>query len=258
MEMEKMMRSLKKIEMPEGMRERILEKCRLEAAGGVKIAAEDGRAGMAGSGKAVAMRSGKAAAAGSRMVAMRNGMAAIVGSGKAAAAGGVGRKEVAAKRFARPGMGALAAAAVLCLCFTLGAAAAVREGYFKNIVSLFGAVTGTQYEQATEELGISAIYRDHTVLVDVTMLYPDKFPYREAEELGLDSYRILDGAGKVVLKGSPTELFEVTGNHAEAEIPLENLAPGVYRLEVTSLVFGAKADQPLCVSGGWECAFMVE
>lgn len=150
------------------------------------------------------------------------------------------------------------ASLALCLCVTGVTALAATgklQGYFKDITNWNGAITGTTYEQATDELELQVTEVSDELTVIITMVKPDVAPYRFLETFGLESYKIVDMDGKVVVKGDRTELVEVVDGKADVKISLENASEGEYKLQVTEMVGGSKADQPLVISGTWECEF---
>ena len=70
---------------------------------------------------------------------------------------------------------AVAASLVLCLCITgvtALAASGQLEGFFKDIKDWRGAVTGTAYEQATDELEVAILDSAEELTVLVTMVNP--------------------------------------------------------------------------------------
>lgn len=152
----------------------------------------------------------------------------------------------------------LAAAVVsLCLCAALAAAAGTRFGFFRDITNWKGTVVGTRYEQASDEIKAEAILGEKEIIVCAEMLEPDKIPYSEMETFGIDEYKIVDASGKAVVEGERTDFFDIVEGKAEVKIPLDGIASGEYRILITAFVGGKKADQPLRVSGNWECAFSV-
>lgn len=151
-------------------------------------------------------------------------------------------------------------AASLLLCISLSgitalAATGKLQGFFKDITGWNGAVIGTTYEQATEEIELRVIEDKNTLVVEVTMLNPQTAPYNSFEVLGVESYKVVDENGAVVLEGTTTEMTKVIDGKAKVAIPLENIPNGEYKLVVSQLVGSAKADQPLVLSGTWECEF---
>lgn len=156
-------------------------------------------------------------------------------------------------RFKRPV--AVAVILSLCLCLTAVAAAASHFGFFKDITNWNGAIVGTRYEQASKEIAVDASLGEKGMVVTAVMLYPDNAPYNEQESLGIDSYHIIDMSGNIAVEGGRTEFFEIVNGKAEITIPLNDLTSGEYKLIIDAFVGSKKADQPLLISGAWECGF---
>lgn len=152
----------------------------------------------------------------------------------------------------------IAASLVLCLCITgitALAASGQLKGFFKDIKNWKGAVTGTAYEQATDELEVTILDSTEELTISVTMVNPKVAPYFTIQELGVENYEILDAAGKVVMKGELTAMATVVEGQATILVPAKEVGAGTYKLVIHSFVGGAKADQPLPISGTWECEF---
>lgn len=151
------------------------------------------------------------------------------------------------------------AALALCLCVTgLSALAATGklQGYFKDITRWDGAVTGTTYEQATDEVKIAVTEVADMLGVNIAMLEAGKAPYGFFENLGIHNYEIIDMNGKIVVKGAETEAAAINDGQVKVLISLEDVPTGEYKLIITELIGSAKADQPLVVKGNWECNFI--
>ena len=149
---------------------------------------------------------------------------------------------------------AVAAVLVLCLCLPIAGAALSNSGAFKDVTRWDGAVTGTVYENATNEIDIATV-ADDTLEVTVKLLVPDSAPYSACEELAIGDYQIMDAAGDVVVEGSNTNSAVVDNGRAVVYIPLDGIADGAYTLRIQSFVSMKKADQPLPITGFWECNF---
>ncbi|MDE6747756.1 MAG: hypothetical protein K2K21_01640 [Lachnospiraceae bacterium] len=154
-------------------------------------------------------------------------------------------------------MTAVAAVVFLCLCFTAAVSAAGLSGFFQDIINHRGTVTGTQYEQASDELEISIISSENGITVLTNMVKPDVAPYSELEILGIDSYQIVDMSGNIIIEGERTDLFEIINAKTEIKISLDNTTAGDYKLVIHSFVGSKKADQPLIINGAWECEFSI-
>lgn len=152
---------------------------------------------------------------------------------------------------------AVFAAVAICLSLAVTAMAApdTVQGFFRDITDWRGAVVGTSYEQATDEIGITAEAGVETLYISVSFISPKKAPYRSCENLSIGSYRIVDGDGAVVAEGTDTAMFPVHHGRTVIEIPLSNLKAGSYCLHISAFASHKKADQPLTIIGNWECAF---
>lgn len=151
---------------------------------------------------------------------------------------------------------ATAAAVALCLCIGgVTAIAATGKGFFKDVTRWDGAVTGTVYEQATEEIEISVTEATDSLTVVATVVDPTMVPYMTFDEMRIGSYKIVDSVGNVVIEGVPNEMLPYENGQITVLISVENLESGTYKFIVDSFVGGSKADQPLSISGNWECEF---
>ena len=149
--------------------------------------------------------------------------------------------------------------AVLAVCLSLSvtalAATGVLQGFFRDITNHSGAIVGTSYEQATDEIAVDVTVNGNELTVLTTFVNPDKLPYREAELLGIADYQIVDAEGKVVQEGNTDKSTPVANGQVPIIIELHDLKAGAYKLIVNSFVSEKKADQPLNISGTWECEF---
>ena len=65
----------------------------------------------------------------------------------------------------------------------------------------------------------------------------------------------MDAEGNVVQEGATDKFTPVANGQASIVLELNELATGSYKLIVTAFVSEKKADQPLNISGTWECEF---
>ena len=148
--------------------------------------------------------------------------------------------------------------AVLAICLSLAvavvAAPGVRKGFFRDIKDWRGAVVGTSYEQASDEIRMNVSVNGEELMVLASFVDPQMAPYRYAQWLGIAEYEIVGANDKTVQKGA-AESTEVISGHAAIPIYLENLESGSYKLVVTAFVEEAKAEQPLPLHGHWEVEF---
>lgn len=152
----------------------------------------------------------------------------------------------------------MTAALVLGICITGVTALAATgklEGFFKDIKNWNGAIVGTAYEQATEEITVNIVEAGEELSVLVTIINPENPPYSESELFGIESYRIEDMSGNVIIKESSNEERVMFDNQMSLKIPLVQVSSGEYKLIIEQFISEKKADQPLVISGFWECEF---
>ena len=166
-------------------------------------------------------------------------------------------KENTARKTSYVSRPAILIAAVICLGLAATVVAAGNMGLFKDIVRFDGAVVGTAYEQAPGEIEASAAVAGSELTVTAVITKEDILPYRELENLGIDSFRVVDSKGNAVFKGGRTEMYEIDGGKAEIKISLPDIAAGSYQAIIDAFVGGKKADQTLLINGEWECEFTV-
>ena len=148
-------------------------------------------------------------------------------------------------------------AAVIALCLCVSVAAANHFGVFKDVTDWTGAVTGTEYEQAADEIEVDAVAEQGVLAITATFLSPDTVPYSEQEAFSVGYYQIVDASGDVVADGEGDDSVEITDGKAVMTISLDDIENGDYKLLISSFIGSKKADQPLKISGDWECEFTV-
>lgn len=156
------------------------------------------------------------------------------------------------KMFKRPAAVFATMAICLSLSVTALAATGVLKGFFQDVKRPDGAVVGTTYEQATDEITIELTVNDDVLTIETSFTGKDPFI---AEELGLGDYMIVDGNGKIVKEGTSTGYAEIIDGHATMKIYMNDVEDGSYKLKINSFIATKKADQPLTVYGNWEHNF---
>lgn len=168
----------------------------------------------------------------------------------------------------------IAALAVPAILAMLGAGvyAASENGFFRDRKDLFGTVTGLTYENATSEIGVSAVYAEKAVRVSLDFLKlhdphsetgttrPFVPPYSELETIRLygKNMTLTGASGEIDCTGFDTDPAEISMGRAVLVIPTGTLQPGTYQLSVNAFTGGKKADAPLEMRGNWDAEFTVE
>lgn len=141
---------------------------------------------------------------------------------------------------------------------TAFAASGKLKGFFKDIIRWDGAVVGTAYENATDEIELEIAEVADELVLKMSFVNPDAVPYKYLETLSIGSYEIVDMNDKVVANRASTEMEEIIDGTVNICIPLEGIVAGEYRIMIDQIVGGKKADQPLGMSGTWEVEFVIE
>ena len=155
---------------------------------------------------------------------------------------------------------AFTVAAAVALCLGLGSVTALAatgklEGFFADVTRWDGAVVGETYEQATEEIEVTAYAEEDVLVVEAVLLKANEAPYFVIENWGIGKYSIQDADGEVVAEGSTAALFGAAEGKINMEISVAELEAGSYTLIITEFTGSAKAEQDLPVKGYWECEF---
>lgn len=152
----------------------------------------------------------------------------------------------------------VAAAVTLCLGLggiTVMAASGKLEGFFADVTRWDGAVVGETYEQATEEIAVSAVVSGDSLVVDAVLLKAGEAPYAFIESVNVQTYCIINAKGETLVEGTSNEKAAITDGMVSFKLPLDELESGSYTLIITEFVGSAKAEQDLPIKGYWECEF---
>ena len=164
----------------------------------------------------------------------------------------------------------VAAAAVALVCvFAVGSTTFADgiKGMFKDIVRFDGAVTGSEYVNATDEVRVTASEVTVTdtevfVPVEITFLNPEAAPFKYIEWVEVDAFEILNDDGEVVVSEEEVNVVcSVKDGCANLSLSVEAeklVAGETYTLVIESFEGCKKADAPLAVKGEWECTFDVK
>lgn len=151
-------------------------------------------------------------------------------------------------------------AAAVALCLGLGgvtvmAGSGKMEGFFADVTRWDGAVVGTTYEQATEEIEVSVAVNGDSLIVDAVFLKAGEAPYAFLDSVGVQAYSIVNAEGETLVEGTSNEKAGITDGKVSCKLPLDELESGNYKLIITEFVGSAKADQDLPIKGYWVCEF---
>lgn len=232
--MDSLVKEVKKIEMPDDMRERILEKCYKESSE-IKVNKEAEMRSKIKLNKEIYNEDKMNSKMEKRRMSIRSKN----------------------KFFKQPLT--VAATLVLCVCITGAtslAATGKLQGYFKDITNWNGAITGTTYEQATEEITVSLEEAGEELSILITITNPEKPPYRESELFGIGNYRIEDMSGNIIVSESSFAERTLFTSQMSLKVPLNQISSGKYKLVIEQFVSEKKADQPLMINGIWEADFV--
>ena len=154
-----------------------------------------------------------------------------------------------------------AAAITLCICLagtTAMAATGKLQGFFKDIKNWNGAVVGTSYEQATDEMEIQMVEAAGKLTVEVTFADPKAVPYSELEQMAVGVYKIVDENGVMVVEEASSGFSDIVEGAVTINLPEAELGEGTYQLIINEMIGASKADQPLPMSGHWVCEFVIK
>ena len=151
-------------------------------------------------------------------------------------------------------------AAAVALCLGLGgvtvmAGSGKLEGFFADVTRWDEAVVGMTYEQATEEIEVSATVSGDSIVVDAVFLKAGEAPYAFLDSVGVQAYSIVNAKGETLVEGTSNEKTGITDGIVSCKLPLDELESGNYKLIITEFVGSAKADQDLPIKGYWVCEF---
>jgi len=175
--------------------------------------------------------------------------------------------------------GSIAGAVVLAfsiLMFTNTGFANSVKGFFEDITNWSGTVTGTVYENATNEItadvGEKVIQSDKVSFpLSITLKEPDKAPYNTIEALTIGDFQVFQ-SGKpvnneqIAFERGPMAEFEfmikdedklliLEDKKFKTNLVINNLSTSAnetYTLIINSFFIQSKGDAPLEVKGEWE------
>jgi len=165
----------------------------------------------------------------------------------------------------------LALVAVLALCIATVAMTPLANsirGFFSDIVRFDGAITGTKYENATNDIKVDILEltsENGNVIIplDLTFENPTEAPFPYIQEVAVSEYKILDNNNKEIIKSKVSAEDGDKGTVSAGKVLVnlslndEKLKSGEEYTIIIEKMYGlAKADAPLHITGTWKCNFI--
>ncbi len=165
----------------------------------------------------------------------------------------------------------MAIAAVLALCLVIvcmtSLASSIR-GFFSDIVRFDGAITGTRYENSTNEIIVNAMELttdngNDIIPLELTFENPNEAPFAYIQEIAVADYMIIDETTGEILKLECYPEYSGKGTIKDGQA-LVNLSLNDTKIKsgeeytiVIEKMYGlSKADAPLHITGTWKCNFI--
>lgn len=153
-------------------------------------------------------------------------------------------------------------AAVITVCAITVVSAGAIKGMFKDVQRLDGAVIGTEYVNATNDIEMNITgTKDEYITLDINFENPNEVPFAFLQEVAITDYKILDNNDKEVLEVNSTiengVKSKVENGKILIELPTNNKLDNDqnYKLLIDTFYGLAKAEQPLKITGNWACEF---
>ena len=153
-------------------------------------------------------------------------------------------------------------AAVVTVCAITVVSAGTIKGMFKDVKRWDGAVIDTEYVNATNdiEMNISET-NDEYISLDINFENQNEAPFAYIQEVAITDYKVLDNNDKEVLEVNLTVengvKSKVENGKILIELPTNDKLDNDenYKLVIDTVYGLAKAEQPLKITGTWECEF---
>ena len=165
----------------------------------------------------------------------------------------------------------LAIAAVLALCLVtvcMTPLASSIRGFFSDIIRFDGAITGTQYENATNDIKVDVleiISENGNVIIPLELSFenPTEAPFPYIQEVAVSEYKIVDSNNKEIIKTNLSAEDGDKGSVADGKVLVNLSIDDVkfssgeeYTIVIDKMYGLSKADAPLHITGTWSCKFI--
>ena len=152
-------------------------------------------------------------------------------------------------------------AAVLAVCAVTVVSAGALTGYFKDVKNFSGAIVGTEYINATNDVQMNVLdANDEYITLDINFVNPSEAPFAFIQKFAVTEYIVLDQNNNEVfsvnsdVENSSTAIIEADG--ALIKLPTKHLNnKETYTLKINTIYGLVKAEQPLKITGNWKCEF---
>ena len=159
-------------------------------------------------------------------------------------------------------------AAVVALCTITVVSADSINGFFKDVTRWDGAIIGSEYANATNDINITTLDMvnengNEILPLNITIAKENEITLKSIQEIAITEYQIVDMNDKEILKVSTT-LENATKGKIENGKALLNLfikeaeldLGKEYKIVINNMFGLAKADGPLEITGNWNCKFV--
>lgn len=152
-------------------------------------------------------------------------------------------------------------AAVLAVCAVTVVSAGALTGYFNDVKNFSGAIVGTEYINATNDIQMNVLETNaEYITLDISFVNPSEAPFAFIQKLAVTEYIVLDQNNNEVfavnsdIENSLAAIIEADG--ALIKLPTKNLnLEETYTLKINTIYGLAKAEQPLKITGDWKSEF---
>lgn len=160
-------------------------------------------------------------------------------------------------------------AAIVCLCIVTVAMANPEKGFFKDVQRFDGAIVGTEYVNAQNDVTFKVIKdedEEGNVAINVEMEFVNKetAPFAYIQEIAIPEYKVVNEKGEEIVsvkniledaEKATVEDGKVSMQLLVSKNKLLQTTNEIYFIEIESIYGLAKAEQPLKINGGWNLKF---
>lgn len=155
-------------------------------------------------------------------------------------------------------------AAVVSICLITVVAANPEKGFFKDVTRFDGAIRGTEYVNAQNEVTFKVIQDEEgneTFELEVEFVKKDVAPFKYIQEIVIPEYKIVNEKDEEILsvKNSLENATKATVEDGKVLLKLtipEEITSQIesqkHFIEIENIYGLAKTEQPLKISGGWK------